>query len=94
MGHKKGRSVTCFDPIDPSSTRSGHLTGLIQRSLSCRLIHAAKGCVSMRRECALMMESRSGLGVTATILHQFREVCIEGRTTRVAHFEQPAFAWK
>ena len=31
---------------------------------------------------------------TAAILYQFREVCIAGRATRVAHFEQPAFAWK
>lgn len=31
---------------------------------------------------------------TAAILYQFREVCIEGRDTRVAHFEQPAFAWR
>jgi 8-oxo-dGTP pyrophosphatase MutT (NUDIX family) len=31
---------------------------------------------------------------TAAILYQFREVCIAGRTTRVAHYEQPKFAWK
>jgi 8-oxo-dGTP pyrophosphatase MutT (NUDIX family) len=31
---------------------------------------------------------------TAAVLYQFREVCIEGRHTRVAHFEQPVFAWK
>lgn len=31
---------------------------------------------------------------TAAILYQFREVCIAGRDTRVAHFEQPKFAWK
>ena len=31
---------------------------------------------------------------TAAILYQFREVCLEGRATRVAHFEQPRFAWK
>jgi 8-oxo-dGTP pyrophosphatase MutT (NUDIX family) len=31
---------------------------------------------------------------TAAILYQFRELCILGRSTRVAHFEQPAFAWK
>ena len=31
---------------------------------------------------------------TAAILYQFREVCIAGRFTRVAHFEQPEFAWK
>ncbi|HNT40218.1 MAG TPA: CoA pyrophosphatase [Rubrivivax sp.] len=31
---------------------------------------------------------------TAAFLYQFREVCIAGRTTRVAHFDQPFFAWK
>jgi len=31
---------------------------------------------------------------TAAILYQFREVCIAGRATRVAHFEQPLFARK
>ncbi|MDO9358639.1 MAG: CoA pyrophosphatase [Polaromonas sp.] len=29
---------------------------------------------------------------TAAFLYQFREVCIAGRDTRVAHFEQPLFA--
>ncbi|MFT3818513.1 MAG: CoA pyrophosphatase [Rubrivivax sp.] len=31
---------------------------------------------------------------TAAFLYQFREVCIAGRHTRVAHFEQPVFAWR
>jgi hypothetical protein len=31
---------------------------------------------------------------TAAVLYQFREVCIAGRHTRVAHFEQPLFARK
>ena len=31
---------------------------------------------------------------TAAIVYQFREVCIAGRATRVAHYEQPQFAWK
>ncbi|NKB64250.1 MAG: NUDIX domain-containing protein [Gammaproteobacteria bacterium] len=31
---------------------------------------------------------------TAAILYQFREVCILGNQTRVAHFDQPRFAWK
>lgn len=31
---------------------------------------------------------------TAAFLYQFREVCVHGRSTRVAHFEQPTFAWK
>ncbi len=30
---------------------------------------------------------------TAAMLYQFREVCLHGRATRVAHFEQPRFAW-
>jgi 8-oxo-dGTP pyrophosphatase MutT (NUDIX family) len=29
---------------------------------------------------------------TAALLYQFREVCIAGRSTRVAHYEQPLFA--
>ena len=31
---------------------------------------------------------------TAAILYQFREVCLRGLDTRVAHYEQPAFAWR
>jgi hypothetical protein len=31
---------------------------------------------------------------TAAVLYQFREVCIKGLATRVAHFDQPAFAWR
>ncbi len=31
---------------------------------------------------------------TAAILYQLREVAIWGRATRVAHYEQPVFAWR
>ncbi len=31
---------------------------------------------------------------TAAILFQLREVALRGRATRVAHFEQPVFAWR
>ena len=31
---------------------------------------------------------------TAAILYQFREVALFGRETRVAHYEQPVFAWR
>ena len=31
---------------------------------------------------------------TAALIYQFREVCLLGRETRVAHYEQPAFAWR
>ena len=30
---------------------------------------------------------------TAAMIYQFREVALAGRATRVAHFEQPRFAW-
>jgi 8-oxo-dGTP pyrophosphatase MutT (NUDIX family) len=31
---------------------------------------------------------------TAAVIYQFRELALHGRTTRVAHYEQPVFAWK
>ncbi len=31
---------------------------------------------------------------TAAVLYQFREVCLRGLSTRVAHFDQPEFAWR
>ncbi len=31
---------------------------------------------------------------TAAALYQFRELCLLGRATRVAHFDQPEFAWR
>ncbi len=31
---------------------------------------------------------------TGAIVYQFIEACVIGRATRVAHFEQPMFAWK
>ena len=31
---------------------------------------------------------------TAAVLHQFREVVLHGRPTRVGHYEQPVWAWK
>ena len=31
---------------------------------------------------------------TAAFLYQFREVCLADRPTRVAHFDQPSFAWR
>lgn len=31
---------------------------------------------------------------TASIIYQFREVAIRGNSTRVAHYDQPQFAWQ
>jgi 8-oxo-dGTP pyrophosphatase MutT (NUDIX family) len=45
------------------------------------------------REILRMPVGRSWIAApTAAVLYQFREVCIAGRATRVAHFDQPLFA--
>ena len=31
---------------------------------------------------------------TAAVVHQFREVALRGRATRVRHYDQPTFAWR
>ena len=31
---------------------------------------------------------------TAAVLYQFSEWCLQGRATRVAHFDQPLFTWR
>ena len=31
---------------------------------------------------------------TASIIYQFREVCLRGLATRVSHYDQPKFAWR
>ena len=45
------------------------------------------------REILRMPVGRSWIAApTAAVLYQFREVCLAGRATRVAHFDQPLFA--
>ena len=48
-----------------------------------------------RHPVLLMPVGRSWIAApTAAMLYQFREVAIMARDTRVAHFEQPYFAWQ
>jgi 8-oxo-dGTP pyrophosphatase MutT (NUDIX family) len=48
-----------------------------------------------RHPVLLMPVGRSWIAApTAAMLYQFREVAIRGRATRVAHYEQPYFAWQ
>ena len=45
------------------------------------------------REILRMPIGRSWIAApTAAVLYQFREVCLAGRATRVAHYDQPLFA--
>ena len=48
-----------------------------------------------REPVLLMPVGRSWIASpTGAILYQFREVALEGRATRVSHYEQPYFAWQ
>jgi 8-oxo-dGTP pyrophosphatase MutT (NUDIX family) len=48
-----------------------------------------------RHPVLLMPVGRSWIAApTAAMLYQFREVALRGRDTRVAHYEQPYFAWR
>lgn len=40
------------------------------------------------------LEGRYVHAPTAALIYQFMEVAVEGRDTRVAHLEQPVWAWK
>ena len=44
----------------------------------------------------IMLRWRDGYlhAPTAAVMYQFREVVLRGRSTRVADFEQPVFAWR
>ena len=50
--------------------------------------------VSDRPVLAVRLLGQDIFAPTAAILYQFREVAIYGRETRVAHYDQPPFAWK
>ena len=43
---------------------------------------------------SLPLPGREVWSPTAALVYQLREVALHGRSTRVAHFEQPVFAWR
>lgn len=53
----------------------------------------SEGHESDRPLLALSILDTTVFSPTAAILHQFAEVALLGRSTRVAHYEQPRFAW-
>ncbi len=48
---------------------------------------------SMRPVISIPLMGTNVHAPTAAVLYQLREVAVWGRNTRVAHFEQPVFAW-
>ncbi len=93
--------------ISPVVVWGGRNTHLIPNPGEVRSIHRIP-IEEFLREDAPLLESDSELdnpvllmpvgnswiaSPTGAIIYQFREVAILGRETRVAHFEQPFFAW-
>lgn len=94
--------------IKPVVIWGGRVTGLVANPGEVQAIHRIPIAEFMREDAPILQnipESENPVllmpvgdswiaAPTAAILYQFREVCILGKPTRVAHFEQPYFAWK
>jgi mutator protein MutT len=79
--------------LDPAEVASAHLVPLIEldKPEFPRLI---PGTEPDRPIIQLPLFGRFVHAPTAAVLYQFREVAFHGRPTRVAHFDQPTFAWR
>lgn len=79
--------------LDPAEVASAHLVPLteLDKPEFPRLI---SGTEPDRPIIQLPLFGRFVHAPTAAVLYQFREVAFHGRPTRVAHFDQPTFAWR
>lgn len=79
--------------LDPAEVESAHLVPLaeLDKPEFPRLI---PGTDPDRPVIQLPLYGRFVHAPTAAVLYQFREVALHGRATRVAHFDQPTFAWR
>ena len=95
----RGRDVTVLtDPPDP---KSGHAISKTDASVvtishdhpghATRLLKIPQ---SDRPVLQLPLLGRMVNAPTAAIIYQFCQVALHGLATRVAHYEQPVFAWK
>ena len=94
--------------IKPVVVWGGHVTGLHPNPAEVQSIHRIPLAELLRSDAPILHnipESKHPVllmpigtswiaAPTAAMLYQFREVCLLGKQTRVAHFEQPYFAWK
>ena len=92
--------------ISPVLAWAGHVANLQANAAEVASIHRIRLAEFMRADAPLleptddaerpilrMPVGRSWIAApTAAVLYQFREVCLEGRHTRVAHYDQPLFA--
>lgn len=85
--------LTCEFKPDPAEVESAHR--LPVRELMRQDAPHLRTIPESPRQVLLMPVGESWIAApTGAILYQFREVCILGKHTRVAHYEQPTFAWK
>lgn len=81
-----------FEPIpNPDEVASVHLIPVQDIDVEARFIEIPE---SDRPVVQIPLLGSFIHAPTGALLHQFREVVLHGRSTRVAHFEQPVFAWK
>ena len=87
-----GSSQPAFTP-NPAEVASAHLIPLtvLEHPDVPRLLD---GPDPQRPIIQLPLFGRFLHAPTAAILYQLREIGLHGRATRVAHFDQPTFAWK
>lgn len=85
-----GGPATAMHP-NPDEVASVHLATMPELDVEPRFVTIAE---SDRPVIQLPLFDVLIHAPTAAVLHQFREAALRGRSTRVAHFEQPLFAWR
>lgn len=87
-----GGAQPVFEP-DPGEVQSVHLVPLaeLEKPEVPRLLD---GVEPDRPVLQVPLYGHNVHAPTAAVLYQLREVALHGRDTRVAHFDQPSFAWR
>lgn len=94
--------------ITPVVVWGGDASGVVANAAEVASIHRIPADELLRPDAPLLNQVRGAphpvlrmpvgdgwiAAPTAAFLYQFRELCLLGRPTRVAHFDQPAFAWR
>ncbi len=94
--------------ITPVVVWAGQGDGLVPSAAEVASVHRVPASELLRPDAPLLNQVRGAphpvlrmpvgerwiAAPTAIFLFQFREVCLLGRPTRAAHFDQPFFAWR
>lgn len=85
-----GETDAAFAGAESEVTRV-HVVPLVELDVEPRLIMIPESDAPVIQ---LPLMGRYIHAPTAAVIHQFCQVALHGLSTRVAHFEQPVFAWK